>query len=604
MPAISTHHMMLLDAKLREEFLALLPPLIANKKTPEETAIKNLSRAFSAFVLSAHCGIKANEAASAVVDDFDDKGIDAIYYHGLTETLYFVQTKKKAGEEFKQAEAGDFCQGVGKLLRQDFKGFNKHVQDRQVAIEDALDNCKYIQLIVAYTGSGISHNAQTVINEFFEEEKEEEERLALQIIDYGPARVIEDLRISKAFAAVNDTLKVNRCSKITSPKVTYFGLVALKDLINLHEKYGEVLYEKNIRLFLGKKTPVNTAIQNTLAERPSEFFYLNNGVAALCNHVDPKGRTGNDRDKRLSIKGLSIINGAQTVASAAQFARDNPDADLSDAKVSFTLIQASATDSFGKGVTRARNHQNPVSITDFAALEDEQERLRRELALLNIHYAYKPGELKGRNEASLIHLDEAALALALFHKDPRFVVWLKKDFTSLRDPKSDQYKLLFHDKLTAQELINAVRFSRYIQERMSSEAIVAEGQERLTYRNGAFVLGWVLAQRIRKEQAGAKLLDDGKIRAILSTPFDDLRQTLWDETDKLITSTAKGPLALFRNQSDALTLVETTAISDYKQTTNTVLPTKRNQQASGQPYPIAFFDYIITLAPQISGLTQ
>ena len=44
-------------------------------------------------------------------------------------------------------------------------------------------------------------------------------------------------------------------------------------------------------------------------------------------------------------------------------------------------------------MTRARNHQNPVLSQNFAALDDEQERLRRELALLGVHYAYKPEAL-------------------------------------------------------------------------------------------------------------------------------------------------------------------------------------------------------------------
>ena len=91
---------------------------------------KNLSRAFSAFALNRICGISVNDAVAAVVDDFDDFGVDAVYYHARSETLYLVQAKLKASEQFTQDEALAFCQGIRKLIKQDFTGFNKNVQDR------------------------------------------------------------------------------------------------------------------------------------------------------------------------------------------------------------------------------------------------------------------------------------------------------------------------------------------------------------------------------------------------------------------------------------------------------------------------------------------
>ena len=51
----------------------------------------------------------------------------------------------------------------------------------------------------------------------------------------------------------------------------------------LHEQHGKALYERNIRYFLGSsKSDVNKAIKSTPSDRPEEFFYLNNGVTAVC----------------------------------------------------------------------------------------------------------------------------------------------------------------------------------------------------------------------------------------------------------------------------------------------------------------------------------
>src|SRR5207245_1949221 len=102
----------------------------------------------------------------------------------------------------------------------------------------------------------------------------------------------------------------------------------------------------------------------------------------LCQHIEPKSSSSNG--KLLAIEGLSVINGAQTIASSARFLEDHPTAKLDNARVSITLIQADADTEFGKAVTRARNHQNPIYWADFVALHDEQERLRRDLAHLGI----------------------------------------------------------------------------------------------------------------------------------------------------------------------------------------------------------------------------
>ena len=97
---------------------------------------------------------------------------------------------------------------------------------------------------------------------------------------------------------------------------------------------------REIRPFLGHKTQVNTAIQKTLAVKPQEFMYLNNGVTALCLEIHPKGaKQAQGGRKRLKLRGFLVINGAQTIASSAKFLADNKGSDISTARVSLTLIK-------------------------------------------------------------------------------------------------------------------------------------------------------------------------------------------------------------------------------------------------------------------------
>ncbi len=594
---ISPAQMTLLETLLQQDFVGHLPALLPPAKPATETAQKNLSRAFAAFTLSKVCEITPHLAAQSVVDDFDDFGLDAIFYHASSETLYVVQAKLKASETFSQQEALAFCQGVRKLVAQDFTGFNQHILNRQMALEDAVSECSNIVLIVAHTGSGISHHAQRAVSDLLNDATHGEERFQ-PLVDYDSVRAVADLQSAQSFPTVNATLVLKPWSSKSDPRLTYFGFVSVGDLVNLHNKHDKALYAKNIRTFLGKTTDVNKSIQETLLANPEQFVYLNNGVTALCQEIDPKenGAAG----KKLKVKGISVINGAQTIASSAKFVQDNPTHNISAAHVLLTLIKADGDSEFGKAVTRARNHQNPVLLANFAALDDEQERLRCELAVLGLHYAYKAEGADGAYDAKRIRIDEAAHALALMQADPRFSIWLKKEPSQLLDTQRDPYKALFRAGLPAVELVNAVRFYRYVQSRASAEAAAAVGQERLTYKHGTYALGFILAKRVSAVVKGAALIDPAKLSSALSVPFDSTRQALWSATQQRLGT--KGPLALFRNQTEGLPLLRDTMIAGYSLSTDAAIVPLKAKSWLGQPYPIDLFKYLAVKAPQIGNL--
>jgi hypothetical protein len=89
MASLSDQYLDILKRELRENYVPHLPPLIAeNGATPAQQAEKQVARAFSAFVLNKHLDVAAQAAGQAVVDDFNDNGIDAIWYEKKSETLY------------------------------------------------------------------------------------------------------------------------------------------------------------------------------------------------------------------------------------------------------------------------------------------------------------------------------------------------------------------------------------------------------------------------------------------------------------------------------------------------------------------------------------
>lgn len=598
MAALDPQYSAILKQVLAARFVPFLPPLLGNAN-PTDEAAKQLSRAFSAFALHKLLDIAPQAAAASVVDDFNDKGIDAIHYHAPSETLYLLQTKLKGSEQFKQEDALPFCEGIRLLLKQDFTAFNGNVLNRKADIEGALDACSHIKLVVPYTGDGVSQTARDALQALLDDEDLDEERLVKQVEYYTAIEIARDLLAEHAYQPVHTDISLQKHAKIEIPRTTYYGIARLTDLVALHKTHGKALYERNIRYFLGSgKSDINKAIQMTLRDAPADFFYLNNGVTAVCDVVDPKGRNPSNGIRKFKVRGLSIINGAQTVASAAEFVRQHPGKGIDDARVMLTLIKAPADGPFGMRVTKARNHQNPVQAANFASLDENQERLRQEIAHLGFDYHYRPEVLATGPKA--ITLDEALRALASQQKDPRYAVWLKSEPARLANPDSGEYQSLFTDALPGVVLVNAVLCHRAIRTLVVDyeQKAPARSQERLIYRHGVHVITAVMMKRLRNRICAAAVIDPATIPALISHPLDQLRQQAFDLGRQRML--LEGPLAYFRNQGNVVALLADLMETHFVLAGDPAITPLRNIQNAADAYPrMRLIDYLSSRAPQL-----
>lgn len=544
MAAISAEHLQALRLILEGRYVSLLPDLIPrNGSTEEENAAKQVSRAFNAFIIQKRFDISAQDAALSVVDNFNDNGIDAIYYDEADKCLVLVQGKLHANQDFNQREAQDFQAGVDLLLKQQFETFNQNVKDRLSQIEHYLDDCDTIKLIVACTGNQISNHAKTRLNNFAGSEEKEDERLSSEVEYIEADKISEWLIAEHQIPQVNARLKIEKSQKITNSRLMVHGIIALTDLINLHSEHKKALYEKNIRYFLGsRKSQVNSAIKKTLESQPENFLYLNNGITALCDKLNPKNP--NSRSHTHEAIGLSVVNGAQTIASAAEFAAQNPGKDISSARVMLTLIHAPNAGDFHREVTKARNFQNPVHISNFVSLDERQESIRKNLKLHGYTYHYRPEEMIA--SPTSITIDDTISALACLLPDPRHPLWLKSDQMRYRDRDGDLYHTIFQTDVSSFKLINAVKCYKAIREVVTGSERSSVGREKLIYRHGAMVFASVLMKKLREKINGQALLDEAEIRRTISQPLDELRQQAVDSFGNGNTA-GYGPLGFFRN---------------------------------------------------------
>jgi hypothetical protein len=597
MTALADNYLDMLKRELTDHYVSHLPPLLnTTGTTPQQQAEKQISRAFSAFVLNKRHDVSPPSAAMSVVDDFNDSGVDAIYYDQKSESLYLVQSKLKASEQFAEKEALAFCNGVRLLLKQDFATFNKNVLARQTEIENALGTCSSIKLLIAYTGSGISQHATTALEQLLSDDDLDEERLEKAVELFTPIEIAQALLEQQAYKPVNAEIDLTHFAKLEQPRTTYYGVIKVSALVNLHRQHGKALYEKNIRYFLGSRNSnVNRDIQRTLKTEPESFFYLNNGVTALCNSIEPKGKTKQGA-KKLRVRGLSIINGAQTVASAAEVMQQPSPPDISEAKVLLTVIKANAEGMFGPKVTRARNHQNTVSPINFASLDPDQERLRQELAYYNIKYHYRP-EASVIPDDNNILLQEAITALSWLQPDPRFAVWLKGTPATINDANSENYKTIFRNGLPGVSLANAVFYSRGVHNLGRAADRGSSGIERLTYRHGINAIGWVFIKRVRDRIQSTHLITPAAVNVQISQPFDELRQQSSNQFRDA--SSSKGPLAFFKNQTDAVPYLANLMEQNYKLAAHQALPSLK-AAAGNEAFPRErLFNFMSQQAPQI-----
>lgn len=596
MAALEPQYLAILKQVLAARFVPFLTPLLGNAN-PTDQAAKQLSRAFSAFALHKLLDITPQAAAASVVDDFNDKGIDAIHYHAPSETLYLLQTKLKESEQFKQEDALPFCEGIRLLLKQDFTAFNANVQNRKADLEGALDACSHIKLVVPYTGAGVSQTARDALQALLDDEDLDEERLVKQVEYYTGTEIARDLLAEQAYQPVHTDVALQKHAKVESPRATYYGVARLADLVALHQTHGKALYERNIRYFLGSsKSDVNKAIKATLHDAPVDFFYLNNGVTAVCDLIEPKANKNGVR--KFKVRGLSIINGAQTVASAAEFVRQHPGKSIDDARVMLTLIKAPADGPFGKRVTKARNHQNPVQAANFASLDENQERLRQEIAHLGFDYHYRPEALATGPKS--LTLDEALRALASQQNDPRYAVWLKSEPARLADPDSAEYQALFTASLPGASLVNAVLYHRAIRTLVVDYELnaPARSQERLVYRHGTHVITAVMMKRLRNRICAATVIDPAAIPMLISQPLDQLRQEAFDLSQQRLV--LEGPLSYFRNQGDVVAFLADLMETHFALGADPAIAPLRNIQNEADAYPRKrLIDYLSSRAPQL-----
>jgi len=422
-----------------------------------------LSRSLAAFTISAIGNLEPENAAKHVTDNYQDNGIDAIYFDDREKKLFLVQSKwhHDGRGSIDRGDCLKFINGVKDLIHLSFSKFNKKVNNLSKEITDALyDVDTRFVLLVSHTGHGsLGTDIQGDLDKFLSEMNDTSEIVEYKVL---AQKQIHSLVVIGSTTPIDFDVTIKDWGQVREPYTSFYGRVEATEISAWMEKYYPRIFDPNIRSFLGK-TDINSSISETLEKEPEKFWYFNNGITVLCDSIKKKPINGNSHDFGVfECTNVSIVNGAQTVGSIGSAYAKSPDA-LKDVTVMIRFISLEkCPDGFATRVTRATNTQNRVESRDFISLDPYQQELQTQLMLDGIEYNYKAGNTIS-NLNSGFEVVEAVVSLACFHSDLSYAVLAKDKISRLwEDVNKPPYKAIFNPSLSSIKLWKIVQIHRSI----------------------------------------------------------------------------------------------------------------------------------------------
>lgn len=276
------------------------------------------------------------------------------------------------------------------------------------------------------------------------------------IFDCGTVANINYIVIQLANKDISQPLIVNIESRLTALRMpykntddelstsgihdtvqSYVFTAKLFDIVEIYNLLGDVLFAKNLRYKINDKLGVEGSILDTLENHPKDFWYLNNGITMV---VSDRRNLQLNENNRLKLKfhesgDISIINGAQTISTAANFFYKDItglDSELKErkererlracnnAQVLFRVVymkeNSEYSDSLDK-ISIALNRQKPITIEDI-------EYTREEIASINDEAQHKSDKTKFKitkrgehdSKISCYNLPEFVRAVTAYYK--------------------------------------------------------------------------------------------------------------------------------------------------------------------------------------------
>lgn len=329
----------------------------------QEYYIKNYSnegQRFVAWYLRNIHNLDTYETKACITDGAGDKQIDAIYIDDQSSTIYIIQGKFYNGDTVDAEPLREVLSSWIQIqnLAQLQNAANDKLKIKINEMATALSNDDYEICFELITTSELSESAQKDLAAFQKTLSENETLSAnLVLIDKETlqARYDEALNKNRPYINYEFPLETGKYMEMNlGATKAVIAAVPISECIKIPGIKDGTLFRKNVRQSLGTGNKVNKGIARTLRSNPEEFFFLHNGITAICSSI-------RINDGVMSVKELNVVNGCQslsTIFSCSESVRN-----VSDAYVMFRFYEISDSDR-ADNISTSTNSQSAVKARD------------------------------------------------------------------------------------------------------------------------------------------------------------------------------------------------------------------------------------------------
>ena len=319
----------------------------------------NDGQRFVAWYLRNIHNLDTFEAKDCITDGAGDKQIDAIYIDNQASVVYIIQGKYYSGDavdaEPLREVLSSWIQIKNLALLQEAANekLKVKISELATALNDDYEVC--FELI---TTAGLTEAAKKDL-ETFQKELAESETLSanLVLVDKDTLKFKYDEALNKNRPYINHEFLIDpeKYMELTiGGTKTVIAAIPLKECIRIPGIKDGSLFRKNVRQSLGTGNKVNKGIARTIKNDAEDFFFLHNGITAICSNIHIHNNV-------LSIKELNVVNGCQslsTIFSCSESVRN-----AKDAYIMFRFYEISDPERADK-ISTSTNSQSAVKPRD------------------------------------------------------------------------------------------------------------------------------------------------------------------------------------------------------------------------------------------------
>lgn len=359
------------------------------QKQIEDIELDNNLADYHAFIfwfIETAFGYSKDKILNSICDGTHDKGVDAVIIDPIELKVIIIQSKyERAGGQVQISDNEIKLLGSVKNYFESRASLNPAINKGNQATKrllneafEAIRKKKYsLELIFISTHRNAPHLDDLVCNTLGFAENE------FRVYHYdGIMQLHQDkMRDFTPSLGVYNLPFVDPDKSIikTSGIKSWVLTVLAEEICSLANKYGDLLFRKNVRNFLGKSR-TNKKILETLDKDAANFWYYNNGITVLCDKANIVMEEGYIR-----LENPQIVNGCQTVKSIQKY-----DGELKG-EVMVRVIE-SVDHEFVNFLTLYQNSSNPVRNRDLKSNDPVQIRLKNEFRREGYYYEIKRGE--------------------------------------------------------------------------------------------------------------------------------------------------------------------------------------------------------------------